>query len=137
MAVVQRPVLGAVASRCCRRKFQQLSCACGTKSRRGAQADARGATQVLDRGEQAVARGAARCLLYVLGRSAKTDARGRSFAVLPTKEGFNSWLAPAAQQATCGITLEVSRDNFAAGEEQLVSCAAEQRKYCLICTVAR
>jgi hypothetical protein len=38
-----------------------------------------------DRGEEAVARGAARCLLHVLlhvlGRSAKTDACGRSFAV--------------------------------------------------------
>jgi hypothetical protein len=30
-------------------------------------------------------RGAARCLLYVLGRSAKTDAYGRSFAVLSTR----------------------------------------------------
>ena len=56
-----------------------------TKSRRGAQAGARGATQVLDRGVQAVARGAARCLLHVLGRSAKTDACGRSFAVLSTQ----------------------------------------------------
>jgi hypothetical protein len=31
--------------------------------------------------------------------------------------------------------LEVSRDAAAAGEEQLVSCAAEQSKYCYICTV--
>jgi hypothetical protein len=31
--------------------------------------------------------------------------------------------------------LEVSRDAVAAGEEQLVSCAAEQSKYCSICTV--
>jgi hypothetical protein len=31
--------------------------------------------------------------------------------------------------------LEVSRDALAAGEEQLVSCAAEQSKYCSICTV--
>jgi hypothetical protein len=31
--------------------------------------------------------------------------------------------------------LEVSRDTAAAGEEQLVSCAAEQSKYCSICTV--
>jgi hypothetical protein len=31
--------------------------------------------------------------------------------------------------------LEVSSDAAAAGEEQLVSCAAEQRKYCSICTV--
>jgi hypothetical protein len=31
--------------------------------------------------------------------------------------------------------LEVSRDAVAAGEEQPVSCAAEQSKYCSICTV--
>jgi hypothetical protein len=31
--------------------------------------------------------------------------------------------------------LEVSRDAVAAGEEQLASCATEQRKYCSICTV--
>jgi hypothetical protein len=31
--------------------------------------------------------------------------------------------------------LEVSRDAVAAGEEQCVSCAAEQSKYCSICTV--
>jgi hypothetical protein len=31
--------------------------------------------------------------------------------------------------------LEVSRDTLAAGEEQLVSCAAEKSKYCSICTV--
>jgi hypothetical protein len=30
--------------------------------------------------------------------------------------------------------LEVSRDAVAAREEQLVSCAAEQSKYCSICT---
>ena len=30
---------------------------------------------------------------------------------------------------------EVSRDDVAAGEKQLVSCAAEQSKYCFICTV--
>jgi hypothetical protein len=30
--------------------------------------------------------------------------------------------------------LEVSRDAVAAGEEQLVSCAAQQSKYCSICT---
>jgi hypothetical protein len=30
--------------------------------------------------------------------------------------------------------LEVSRDAASAGEEQIVSCAAEQRKYCSICT---
>jgi hypothetical protein len=77
MAVVPRLIPAAVASRNCRRRFQLLACTCGTKSRRRAQADARGATQVLDRGVQAAARGTARCLLHVLGRSAKTSACGR------------------------------------------------------------
>jgi hypothetical protein len=36
---------------------------------------------------------------------------------------------------TCGSKLEVIRDAAAAGEEQLVSCAAEQSKYFFICTV--
>ena len=40
-----------------------------------------------------------------------------------------------APRLTCGSMLEVSRDAVAAGEEQLVSCAAEQSKYCSICTV--
>jgi hypothetical protein len=31
--------------------------------------------------------------------------------------------------------LEVSHDAVAVGEEQLASCAAEQSKYCSICTV--
>ena len=51
---------------------------------RGAQANARGATHVLDRCVQAVARGAARCALHIHGRGAKTDACGRSFALLST-----------------------------------------------------
>jgi len=42
-------------------RTQQLACACDRRSRRGAQADALGAKQVLGRGVQAVARGAARC----------------------------------------------------------------------------
>jgi uncharacterized membrane-anchored protein len=52
---------------------------------RGAHADARGATHVLDRSVQAFARGAACYALYVHGRSARTDACGRSFAVLSTQ----------------------------------------------------
>ena len=50
---------------------------------RGAHVDARGATHVLDRGVQAVSRGAARSL-HAHGRSARTDACGRSFAVFST-----------------------------------------------------
>ena len=84
------------------------------------------------RGVQAVARGAARCALHAHGRGAKTtktDACGRSFAVLSTqvstvgfrlrlvvprqmpaavasqccrRAGFNSWLAP---RLACGSML--------------------------------
>ena len=52
---------------------------------RDAHADARGATHVLGRDVQTVARGAARCALHVHGRGARTDAYGRSFAVLSTQ----------------------------------------------------
>jgi hypothetical protein len=134
MVVVQRPVPAAEASRCCRRRFQQPAYACGTASQRGAQADARGATQVLSRGVQAAARGAARCLLHVLGRSAKTDACGRSTAVLPTQD-LTAGLRLRHNRRACGIMLEVSRDASAAGEEQLASCTAEQSNYCLIRTL--
>jgi hypothetical protein len=30
LAVVPRPIPAAIASLCCRRSFQQLTCACGT-----------------------------------------------------------------------------------------------------------
>jgi hypothetical protein len=105
----------AVASRYCRRIFQQLAYASGTKSRRGAHADARGATQVLGRGEQVVARGAARCLLHVLGRCAKADACGRSFEVL-SKQVSTAGLRLRRSRLACGIMLEVSCDAVAAGE---------------------
>jgi hypothetical protein len=36
---------------------------------------------------------------------------------------------------TCGSILELNRDAVAAGEKKLVSCTAEQRIYCFICTV--
>ena len=52
----------------------------------GAHAVARGAKHALDRGVQAVSRGAARCALHVHGRSARTDACGRSFAVFSTTQ---------------------------------------------------
>jgi hypothetical protein len=52
---------------------------------RGALADARGATHLLYRDVQAVNRGAARCALHVDGRGGRTDACGRSFAVLSTQ----------------------------------------------------
>ena len=51
---------------------------------RGAHADARDAMHVLDCCVQAVARGAALCALHVHGRGARTDACGRSFAVMST-----------------------------------------------------
>jgi hypothetical protein len=128
---------------------------------RGAQADARGATHLLGRGVQAFARGAARCALHVNGRGAKTDACGRSFAVLSTQNSTVSWrlrlVVPIPMSAAvasrccrrrfqqldcaCGTlgwlvaAFKVSRDAAAAGEEQLVSCAAERSIYCFICTV--
>jgi hypothetical protein len=60
MAVMPRTMPAAVASWCCRRRFQQLACVRCKKYRRGAQVDSRGATQVLGRGVKAVARGSAR-----------------------------------------------------------------------------
>ena len=63
-----------------------------------------------------------------LGRSAKTDAFGRRFAILPTQVQAVG-LRLRQSRLACGIMLEVSRDAVAAGEEQLVSCAAEQSKY--------
>jgi hypothetical protein len=90
--------------------------------------------KALDRGVQAVVRGGARRALHVLGRSAKADACGRSFAVLSTQVSTVG-LRLRHNRLTCGGILEVSRDALAAGEEQLVSCAAELSKYCFICTV--
>jgi hypothetical protein len=87
------------------------------------QADARGATQVFDYSEQAVARGAARCLLHVLFPSAKAAACGRSFAILSTQVS-TAGLRLRYNRLACGIIPEVSRDAAAVGEEKLVSCAA-------------
>jgi hypothetical protein len=74
-------------------------------------------------------------LLHVLGRSAKADARGRIFAVLSTQV-LTVGLRLQHRMLARGSILEVSRDDVAAREEQLVSCAAEKRKYCFICTVS-
>ena len=63
---------------------------------------ARPAALVLDRGVQADARGAARCLLHVLGRSAKTEACGRSFAILSTQVSTVG-LRLRHNRLTCGI----------------------------------
>jgi hypothetical protein len=71
--------------------------------------------EVLGRGAQAVAGGAARCLLHVLGRCAKTDACGRSFAILSTQVSAVG-LRLRHNRLTYGIMLEVSRDAVAAGE---------------------
>jgi hypothetical protein len=106
---VKRSMPAAVASRCCRRRFQQLAHASGTKTQRRAQADARGATNILGRGVQSVARGAARCLFLVLGRSAKTDDCGRSFAVLSTHVSTADLYLRHGRLA-CGIILESSFD---------------------------
>jgi hypothetical protein len=95
---------------------------------RGAKADACGrsfavlSTQVSTAGLR---------LRHILGRSAKIDACGRSFAVLSTQVS-TAGLRLRHNRLTCGSMLEVSRDAVAAGEEKLVSCAAEQSKYCFI-----
>jgi hypothetical protein len=73
------------------------------------------------------------CLWHVIGRSAKADPCGRSFAVL-SMQVPTVGLRLRHSRLACGSTLEVSRDTVAAGEEQLVSCAAEQSKYFSICT---
>jgi hypothetical protein len=55
---------------------------------RGAQANARGAEHLLHRGAQAAARDAACCAAQVLGRGAQAAARGAS--ALPQQEKGNS-----------------------------------------------
>jgi hypothetical protein len=67
-------------------------------------------------------------------RSAKTDACGRSFAVL-SKQASKVGLRLRHNKLTCGSMLEESRDAVAAEEEQLVTCTGEPSKYCSICTV--
>jgi hypothetical protein len=59
-------------------------------------------------------------LLHVLGRSAKTDACGLSFAVLSTKIS-TAFLHLGYTRLASGSMFEVSRGAIAAGEEQLVS----------------
>ena len=67
------------------------------------------APRMLDRSVQAVARGAVRCALHVHGRGARTDAYGRSFAVLSVQvstAGLRLWLVvprpvPAAVASRC------------------------------------
>jgi hypothetical protein len=81
--------------------------------------------KVIDRGAQAVVRGGARCASQVLDRGAKTDACGRSFAVL-SAQASTVGLRLRHNTLACGSILEVRRDSAAAGEEQLASCTAEQ-----------
>jgi hypothetical protein len=69
-------------------------------------------------------------LLHVLGRSAKTDACVRSFAVLPAQVS-SAGLRLRHGRLACGGILEVNRDATAARKAQLVSCAAEKGKYFL------
>jgi hypothetical protein len=72
--------------------------------------------------------------LHVHGRGAKADACGRNYAVLSTQVSTVG-LRLQHSRLTCGSMLEVSREAVAAGEAKLVSCTAEQCKYCSICTV--
>jgi len=66
---------------------------------RGAQANARGVAQILDRGAQAVARGAARNASQVLDRSAQAVARG---AATLSQQGENN--SADVQRSTVNIT---------------------------------
>jgi hypothetical protein len=88
-----------------------LAYTCEPKSWRGAEADVYGAKHVLDRDVQAVARGAACCLLHALDRSAKTEACGRSFALLSTQVSTVD-LRLRRSRLACDIMLEVSCDGF-------------------------
>jgi hypothetical protein len=106
-----------VVPSCCSRRCS-LYCTSQVLGR-GAQADARGATQLRDCGEQAVARGAARYLLHLLSRRVKTDTCGRSFAVLSTQVSAAGMCLRRSRLA-CGSMHEVSRDAVAAGEALLV-----------------
>jgi hypothetical protein len=63
-----------------------------------------------------------RCMYMVVVPG--TDACGRSCAVLSTQVSAVG-LRLRHNRLACGIMLEVSRDAFAAGEEELVSCATE------------
>jgi hypothetical protein len=69
-----------------RRNFGLHAQTLGAALNSGAQVDARGATQILDRGGQAVAPGS--CLLLVLDRGAQAVARG---AVPCSPQGTWSW----------------------------------------------
>ena len=82
-----------------------------------AQAVARGATHVLGRGVQVVARDAARCALHVNDCGARTVACGRSSAVLSTQVSTVA-LRLRYNRLACGSSLEVSSDAVAAGEDQ-------------------
>jgi hypothetical protein len=66
--------------------------------------------------------------LHVLGRSAKTDSYGHSFAVLSTQVSTAGLRLRHSRLAFDSI-LEVSRNAVKAGKEQLACCAAEQSKY--------
>ena len=63
-----------VLHRCAQAVSRGAACCASQVLDRGAQADVRGATHILDRGAQVVARGAAHCALHVHGRGARTDA---------------------------------------------------------------
>jgi hypothetical protein len=82
--------------------------------------------QVLDRGAQAAARGAACCASQILNRSAKTDACGAAqvldrVAQADTRGGAQI-LNRGAQTVARGAAAS-------AGEERLGKCSAQQGKY--------
>ena len=94
MAVVPRPMPAAITARYRRRRYQQLTCACGTKSRRGALADARGATQVLVVMYRPLpAAPLVFCCMYL----AVVHRCLRPYLRVAVGADFSSWLAPAVQ----------------------------------------
>jgi hypothetical protein len=76
-----------------------------------------------------------RCMYMVVvpGPMPAAVVKSSQVNTLPKAKSKTRWLVP---RLTCGSMLEVSRDAVAAGEEQLVSCTAEQSKFFSICTVA-
>jgi hypothetical protein len=73
----------------------------------GAQANARGAAQVLGRGAQANARGAARCALQVLDRGTQAVVRGA--ATLLNQEKNNTADAQRNRENIIGFIYTVAR----------------------------
>jgi hypothetical protein len=124
LAVVPRPILAAL-----RRYFFGIQAVSrgGTRCALqvldlGAQADACGAEQVLDRGAQEISRGAALCVTQILDHGAQSVARGAARCASQVLDR-----GARVGGAVALITVRQGRQRraaVAAGEEQLAGCAA-------------